>query len=618
MNKYIINMKYGYLLFIIVLISAVLRLYNLGETSLWKDEIFSLIRSSQPLSLIIFERLPFGTWSPLHHIFIHFALFFGKGEFIIRLPSVLFGIASIALIYGLGKSVFKDHKVGLIAAMLLALSPLHLEYSREARYYSFTVFFSLLSILFCYKIISETKWRWVILFSLVTILNVVTHATALLILIPQLLFLVIHGLKVLRDKLKKSSFKIKLKKLQLKHNFTFRTVFIIPLLVTVFIVIKSSKQLLYSIKINPALPFSEFLTYISEKLSGSTPLAIFYLTFLTLGLVITFRKKKDEFLLLFPLLIIPPLILYFIRPEGFDFHIRYVIFTVIPFILITSYSIANIINNRNLTFIVISSFVLLSIQPIQAYYQIKKGDWRGVGRYLTQNAESGDIVITENYYNKILLDYYLQAQKHGYIIKTSAERLIPLKVPFRVYFFQTDYALKTEPNPEGLSLIDYKKIIPFDPRANMSSMYLFVSRRIWVWQEGGRDFLDNIGWKISDYWGQKAIGNNALEVPNATISYKIHISENGSYNLYANLRWDGARGLLKYKFDNENYSLGFQPFYGIKGDVSTKWRFKEVKLGSDYLEKGEHKLTFLNEKLPDEDFHYQDIDYFYLTKNEKL
>jgi len=175
------NFKIGIILFF----GAFLRFYQLDKYSLWKDELFSVTRASRPLSFILSERLTgvLGIRAPFHHVFIHLALFFGKSEFIVRLPSVLFGVLTIFLIYELGKLVFKNQKVALVAAFLLTISPLHLEYSREARYYSYLIFLSTASILFFLKLVSEKKWQWLILFSLVMVFSIATHPTALLMLL---------------------------------------------------------------------------------------------------------------------------------------------------------------------------------------------------------------------------------------------------------------------------------------------------------------------------------------------------------------------------------------------------------------------------------------------------
>jgi len=67
----------------------------------------------------------------------------------LRLPTVLFGVASIPIIYLLGTKIFSE-KEGLLAAFLLAISYHHTHYSQEARMYSMVFFFVLLCMYFLY------------------------------------------------------------------------------------------------------------------------------------------------------------------------------------------------------------------------------------------------------------------------------------------------------------------------------------------------------------------------------------------------------------------------------------------------------------------------------------
>lgn len=587
----------------ILILGAFLRIWRLGEFSLWKDEIFSMLEAQHSLLEIFTSKTYSFGFTPIHHFFAHLALYFGKSEFIVRFPSVVFGMATIYLIFKLGK-LFFGSKVGLMAALLLAISSLHLEYSREVRYYSYLIFFSGLTIFFLYKLVTEKRWRWLLLFFLMTILNIATQSVALLALLPQLVFL---GICFWPSGFKSHLSKIKLGKL----------VFILPLLVVAGVFIKSFGELFAKVKFAPAMPFPQFLVQVLESLSGSKFLLALYLVFFLFGLLISFRKNKNQVILLLLLLILPPLVLYFFRPTGFGFHIRYVIFILIPYLLIISYGVIHLLK-RDINILIAAVIIaLLSIQPIGSYYQIKRGDWRGVGRYLVENAGPGDVVVVENGHNKILLNYYLGAEDKGVILKTAAEGLMSEIVPFRIYFHQADYVTpEGRANPEDLSMIDYETIVSFDPDAEISPMYLFVSQPVWFWQEGGRNFFDNKGWNVSDFWGQKIIATDALSSPGAVISYKIKIVTDGSYNFYAKLRWDGGRGLLKYKIDNGKWSTGFQPFYGEKGDVIHKIKFKERKLGTHYLKAGEHIIIFLNQKTSDGIGRYQDIDYFYLTLND--
>ena len=146
---------------IILLLGLVLRIVNLNQ-SLWLDEAAQVIESSRPFLSQFDIHADFHP--PLYHLILHFWMYWGKSEAWIRLPSVLFGLLSIFILFQLGKSIKKE-KEGLLAAAFLALSPYHLWYSQEARPYMLFVFVSLLSTYFLiYK-----RWLYyslTILFSL--------------------------------------------------------------------------------------------------------------------------------------------------------------------------------------------------------------------------------------------------------------------------------------------------------------------------------------------------------------------------------------------------------------------------------------------------------------------
>ena len=89
------------------------------------------------------------------------------------MPSVIFGILTIYLVYLIGKELF-NKKVGLIAGALLATSGLHVYYSQEARMYS------LVALLVSYLVYLFLKKRW-FLFSIILLLIGMTDYPALLI-----------------------------------------------------------------------------------------------------------------------------------------------------------------------------------------------------------------------------------------------------------------------------------------------------------------------------------------------------------------------------------------------------------------------------------------------------
>lgn len=92
----------------------------------------------------------------------------------LRVPSVIFGVLTIFVVYLIGRKLF-DRKVALILSLLLATSGLHIYYSQEARMYSLASFLvSLLVYLFL-----QESW---IAFSITAVLVGMTDYVSLIIL----------------------------------------------------------------------------------------------------------------------------------------------------------------------------------------------------------------------------------------------------------------------------------------------------------------------------------------------------------------------------------------------------------------------------------------------------
>jgi mannosyltransferase len=132
---------------IIAVITAVLRFHLLAAKSFWFDEGVSVAIAR--LDWYNFARILWRREAnmSLYYLFLHFWLYFGGSEFFVRSLSVLFAIASVPAIYVLGRRLF-DSRVGLIAAVLLAVNADHVQYSQDARSYSLMVLLCLLSTLY--------------------------------------------------------------------------------------------------------------------------------------------------------------------------------------------------------------------------------------------------------------------------------------------------------------------------------------------------------------------------------------------------------------------------------------------------------------------------------------
>jgi len=132
------------ILLAILLAAAVLRVYRL-DAGLWFDEIVADVE---------FVRAPFGTIVTtyesenqhfLYNILAHASYgLFGQSVWALRLPAVLFGLASILALYLFARHVTSVTE-SLLAAGLLAFSYHHVWFSQNARGYTGLLFWALLS-----------------------------------------------------------------------------------------------------------------------------------------------------------------------------------------------------------------------------------------------------------------------------------------------------------------------------------------------------------------------------------------------------------------------------------------------------------------------------------------
>ena len=122
----------------IVLIGAILRLWNLGTWSLWIDEVLTVL-DAQQLSV---NNLPI---NPVSYLAVRMSLLMGStDEWGARLIPCVVGIASIPLIFLMGRSLVNP-RVGAFAASFVAFSNWHLFWSQNARSYIFTFLFGALT-----------------------------------------------------------------------------------------------------------------------------------------------------------------------------------------------------------------------------------------------------------------------------------------------------------------------------------------------------------------------------------------------------------------------------------------------------------------------------------------
>lgn len=155
------------MIFLILVLALFLRLINLNQ-SLWFDEAINVVYARSSDFWWFLTKYPVGDFHPPGWFAILWAWgnIFGFSEIVVRLPSVILGVSTVGLTFLLGKELF-NRKTGLLAALLMAIAPLHVYYSQEARMYVLAAFAATLSFYFLYRLTIGKKWSgWGLVISL--------------------------------------------------------------------------------------------------------------------------------------------------------------------------------------------------------------------------------------------------------------------------------------------------------------------------------------------------------------------------------------------------------------------------------------------------------------------
>lgn len=166
-----------------------LRLYQIGEPSLWFDEAYNLSRTEK-IPQWFTQSLDMGRMQPSFFIFLKLILLGGgRSEFALRLPSVIFSLISIFLIYRVAISLFSDREVGLYSAFILAFSCYQINYGRMVAPYALLTCLSLLSI-FCFiEFVKKPKTITAFCYAFSSLALTLTHPYGFSIILVQNIYL---------------------------------------------------------------------------------------------------------------------------------------------------------------------------------------------------------------------------------------------------------------------------------------------------------------------------------------------------------------------------------------------------------------------------------------------
>jgi mannosyltransferase len=174
----------------LTILAAVLRLSTLDLQGLWYDEAFTpvhVLHHSLWATLRAVSRTE--NSPPLWYVIEWLATrVLGTGAIALRLPSALAGIATVPVAWAIGKEL-GGPRAALGAAALVAVNPLFVWYSQEARAYGLFVFTAALAMLCFLRADRDPTPRRMAAFAAGGALALLSHYFAVFLLVPMVLWL---------------------------------------------------------------------------------------------------------------------------------------------------------------------------------------------------------------------------------------------------------------------------------------------------------------------------------------------------------------------------------------------------------------------------------------------
>ncbi|MBV8516822.1 MAG: glycosyltransferase family 39 protein [Acidobacteria bacterium] len=380
-----------------LLLGAFLRLDHLGEPSYWLDEILHHDLTTAAL------QQPWWRWltgfspehGPLYYATQLAARLVARDETAGRLAPALFGIAAIALVWLAARSF--DELAAATAALLLAASPLHVYYSREARAYALLMFAT--AALLAVLLRGRSPWLVVA----VVLLTLYTSATAAPVLVSAF---VVASVAALLDKARRRFFTI-------AAIASFLAIALLPLLYAATPVEDAGW---------PGFPHLDaaFFTALLHNFSvsalgtGSGRTAVALLCFAAAGAIALLQRDRTLAAVTIGMTLLPlALALASLRAFEHFYATRYVTPALTGYLVLAGIGVAAFARLVARRFAPLLAAAIVAAFLTQTWHAARteafqKLDWRGIAAAIHQRAHPGDLVLTAEPWSEVSLRFYLE------------------------------------------------------------------------------------------------------------------------------------------------------------------------------------------------------------------
>lgn len=432
------------MLFFIVILGLILRIISLNQ-SLWLDEAINVLAAKNYSLTDLITKYAVADFHPPGWFILIWiwTKLFGYSEVAVRIPSVIFGVLNIWIIYLIGKKLFSPN-LGIIAALLICINPLHIYYSQEARMYALAALAVSINILFIVKLTKGEKLNLIFLIAS-NLLVLASDYVAYFIFPAQFIFLLVKKKEIIKkwvlalfgavilgiwwvpiffNQLNTgavASANLPAWKL-IVGAFDFKT---LPLTFIKFIIgrISLTNKLLYGILMLPVTGLFAYLTFRGVRSAGELP------------------KKLLITWLVIPLFIAT--IISFAVPIYSYFRVLFVLPGFILLISVGILSFKNYFKSFFLTIVILIEIFCSLVYLLNHNYQ--REDWKGLVSFF-KNEDPKATILFESSGTLPPFDYYAGNK----LIARGALKDFPAKNDDDIADLQNILA-----NPDDLYLVDY-------------------------------------------------------------------------------------------------------------------------------------------------------------------
>jgi mannosyltransferase len=464
---------YLYAVLGIMCLSVVLSLLFLAEKSIDSDESVSIAiaNSNWPT---IWQTISQGETNMVgYYVLLHFWIYLGNSEFVIRSLSALFAVLTVPTVFALGTQLFSK-RVGLIAALLATINPMFIQYAQDARSYSMVLLFATLSTLFLVIVVRRpSKLLWTA-YAIASIIAVYAHVFACFILAAQAISLLF---------MRRQSIPWK----GLLVSWMSIIILILPLVLLIFT--RSGHNLDWV----PQPGLTDLIGVFASLSGGKYLLAAFFVVCLWAciyaarqWLVYKASEKNWQYSLLIALLLVPIILAFGISMIRAIFEDKYLIVCIPALVILAAVGIS-LLPKR--FFLPISLIVLVGLSGFQLrhwYIDYEKEDWRGTADYVLANSEKGDAIIFFMPLCSTAFNYY------------QNQTIMPDKFPVAVPYFDPGKYPNIDPilnlpldDTEGRILAEADEALPAR-LAGYDKIWLVLSHDAILGRDIQRDILQNL------------------------------------------------------------------------------------------------------------------------------